>query len=200
VRNSTFLDNRPSSYRQRTRGTLPPDTENSYHVPRRPTLDKGTSPRRSRNPHIFQSRSTNVSSRPRVRRTSKDPRRTTDAYRTSCGTNAHHHNCASSWPASGQFQQHAISVQVPSYTRISSTAHTLSSDRTQLVGPSSLLTAGAARPGLVSERQNAKTPRAWQAHRRVCRQGQAFLHIQRGRLRTYYLQTCDHRKPSHSTF
>jgi hypothetical protein len=54
--------------------------------------------------------------------------------------------------------------------------------------------------GPTSEKLHAKTPCERQTHHRVCRQCQACLHIQRGRLQTHYLQTCDSPNPSHSTF
>jgi hypothetical protein len=56
----------------------------------------------------------------------------------------------------------------------------------------------STRRGL-EERQNAKTPCALRTYYRVCRQGQPCLHIKRERLRTHYIQTYDHRNPSHNT-
>jgi hypothetical protein len=41
---------------------------------------------------------------------------------------------------------------------------------------------------------------ARQTHHRVCRQGQACLHIQRGRLWNHYFQACHHCNPNHNTF
>jgi hypothetical protein len=41
----TFSHDRWSPCRQRTRGEIPPNAERSRHVPRRPTLDRSTSPR-----------------------------------------------------------------------------------------------------------------------------------------------------------
>jgi hypothetical protein len=49
----TFAHNRSSPCSQQTRGTFPPDTEGSRHVSRRSTLDRGASPRPSRNPYLF---------------------------------------------------------------------------------------------------------------------------------------------------
>jgi hypothetical protein len=54
-------------------------------------------------------------------------------------------------------------------------------------------------PGLVPERQNAKTPFARQTHHRVCRQGEACLHIEWGRQRTHYPKTCWHRNTNQIT-
>jgi hypothetical protein len=197
MRNWTFPDNRPSSCSQRTSETLPPHTKSSYHVPRRPPLDRGTSPRPSRYLHIFWSGFASISSQARVQRTFKDPRWTTDTYHTPCGTSTHHTTA----PAHGPPQASSINAPrqprcLPTqgshqlHTRLPPTGLNSSGSQTSLQRPL---------PSLVSERQNTKTPCARKTHHRVYRQGQACLHIQRG-LWNHYLQTCDYRNPNHNTW
>jgi hypothetical protein len=136
-------------------------------------------------------------SRARVWRTFKDLQRTTDAYRTFCGTSAPHHTTA---PAYGPPQASSSNTPHQSrylriqgsqlHTRFPPAGFNLLGSRASLQRPL---------PGLISERQNIKTACVWQTHHCVCWQGQACLHIQRG-LRTHYLQTCNHPNASHSTF
>jgi hypothetical protein len=54
-------------------------------------------------------------------------------------------------------------------------------------------------PSPVSARENAATASARQAHHRINRQGQAGLHIQRGRLQEHRLQPCGQSNASHTT-
>jgi hypothetical protein len=54
-------------------------------------------------------------------------------------------------------------------------------------------------PSPVSERENFATPCDLQATHRVNRQGQAGLHIQRGRLQEHRLQPCTRSSASHTT-
>jgi hypothetical protein len=84
-------------------------------------------------------------SRPCVWRTFKDPRRTTDAYHTSCRTSAPHHTTA---PAYGLLQASSSNMLHQSrylYTQGSPQPHTFSFDRNELVRPLSLLTAAPTR-------------------------------------------------------
>jgi hypothetical protein len=68
VWNTAVPDNRPTSCSQRARGTLPPVTQSSHHVPRGPTLDRGASPGSPRYPRSIQNGPAGVSSRARPRR------------------------------------------------------------------------------------------------------------------------------------
>jgi hypothetical protein len=54
-------------------------------------------------------------------------------------------------------------------------------------------------PDSVAERENAATPCARQARHHVDGLGQAFLHIERRRLRKLHFQPRGQRNPSHST-
>jgi hypothetical protein len=89
VWNSTFPDNRPPSRSQRTRGTLPPDTEGSRHVPRRPAVERGAPSGSPRHAHIIQSRSASVSSWASVWRAAENPRRAIDPYSEPSGLYLH---------------------------------------------------------------------------------------------------------------
>jgi hypothetical protein len=54
-------------------------------------------------------------------------------------------------------------------------------------------------PGPFGERENTAAPCARQACHRVCRQGQASLRVERGRLWEHYFQPLGQRNPRHST-
>jgi hypothetical protein len=54
-------------------------------------------------------------------------------------------------------------------------------------------------PGPLAERENTAAPCARQACHRVCRQGQATLRVERGRLWEHYFQSLVQRNPRHST-
>jgi hypothetical protein len=115
VWNTAVSDNRSPFYSQQARGTLPPVTQSSHHVPRGPTLDRSASPGSPRYPHSIQKGPASVSSRARLWRA-------TDPDDRPNGTSAPHHAAP---PTHG-----------PPETSCSSTSRLTSHVRTQ--GPAQL--------------------------------------------------------------
>jgi hypothetical protein len=97
----------PSTTRQTDLWNASPDTEDSHHVPRGPTVDSGTSPGSPRNPHDIQRVAEGISSCVRVWRAPRNPWRATSAgYRLS-GPSASHHRAP---PAYGSPQTSSSST------------------------------------------------------------------------------------------
>jgi hypothetical protein len=128
----------------------------------------------------------------------EDSRRDTDPYSGPSGTSASHHTAAPSYG--------------PPQTISGSAPRLLSHIRAQgppklhaCFSPSGRNTPGSGAPlqrplpGPLTERENTASPCERQARHRVCRQGQASLRVERGRLWEHHFQPLGQRNPRHST-